>query len=282
MNSHGLGASARRLATMLSCIGLVGLATAACGSGSSGNGDYDLVSDGTLTVCTITSAPPNVFAKDDGTIVGAEADIARGMAENLDLDIDFQEYAFSGLIPGLQAHQCDTIISSLYIKPEREEIASFVPYLYSGSGVAVSRENPEGITGYDDSLCGVRAVSITGATGASLLDEKSDECESEGKEPIAVTRTDRAPDALQQILSGQMDAFMDTAELMGYYQKKSNGDFELVGKQVGKIQIGAATLKDNTGLHEALQGAFDKLDKSGKYDEILKDWGLQAQNIDNA
>lgn len=282
MSSPGLDASIRRLATTLSCVGLVGLAATACGSGSSGTGDYDLVSGGTLTVCAITSAPPNIYAEDDGTIVGAEADIARGMAKGLDLDIEFRKYAFAGLIPGLQAHQCDTIISSLYIKPEREEIVSFVPYLYSGSGVAVSADNPAGVTGYDDSLCGVRAISITGATGASLLDEKSDECESEGKPAIAITRTDRASDALQQITSGQMDAFMDTAELMGYYEKKSNGEFKQVGKQVGRIRIGAATLKDNTGLHKALQGAFNKLDRSGRYDEILKKWGLQAQNIDGA
>ncbi|NKX54480.1 ABC transporter substrate-binding protein [Arthrobacter mobilis] len=244
--------------------------------------DLPLVKDGVLTSCANFGTPPNIFAKEDGTPVGAEVDIAKSMAEEMGLETAFPEYAFSGLIPALQAKQCDVIISSLYIKPEREEIADFVPYLLSGSGVAVSKENPKNVTGYDDSLCGVRAVGITGATGASLLEEKAAECKSKGLEPVQVTLLDRSADALQQVMAGQSDAFLDTAELMGYYEKQSNGEFVVVGEPVGQIKIGAATLKENAELHEALQEAFNKVVDSGRYAEILKEWGLEAQNIANA
>lgn len=269
-------------------VAVLSLALVSCGngqgdsSGSTGESEtasLPLVNDGELASCANFSIPPNVFKEENGTPVGAEVDIAKGLAEELGLEIAFPEYAFAGLIPALQAKQCDVIMSSLYIKPEREEVANFVPYLVSGSAVAVSKENPADVTGYDDSLCGTKVVAINGATGATLLEEKSAECESAGLEPVEITLLDRSADALQQVISGQVDAFLDTAELMGYYEKQSDGEFVMVGETVGEIEIGAATLKENTELHDALQGAFDTLVESGRYDEILAEWGLETNSI---
>lgn len=269
----------------LALLSLLTLAACSSGGDSAGGGSdsgLGLVSDGTLTVCANLETPPNIYAEEDGTPVGVEVEIAQDMAEEMGLEIEFKEYQFSGLIPALQAGQCDTIISSLYIKPEREEIASFVPYLRSGSGVAVSEENPKGITGYDDSLCGVSAIGITGATGASLLEEKSAECETGGLDPIEITLTDKAADALQQVIAGQADAFMDTSELVGYYEKQSDGQFVPAGEPVGEIEIGAASIKDNTDLHDALQEAFEAIVADGRYGEILAEWGFEALDITQA
>lgn len=269
-------------------LALISLLTlAACSSGAeTAEGGSDsglgLVSDGTLTVCANLETPPNIFAEEDGTPAGVEVEIAQDMAEEMGLEIEFKEYNFAGLIPALQAKQCDTIISSLYIKPEREEIASFVPYLRSGSGVAVSKENPQNITGYDDSLCGVSAIGITGATGAGLLEEKSAECEAAGLEPIEITLTDKAADALQQVIAGQADAFMDTSELVGYYEKQSDGQFVAAGEAVGEIEIGAASLKENAELHDALQEAFDAVVADGRYAAILEEWGFESLDITQA
>lgn len=267
---------------------LVSLAAlGACGGGAAGeeegSGDeLSLVRDGALTICANLATPPNIFTDETGEPQGAEVDIAKAMAEGLDLEPDFREFNFSGLIPALQGGQCDVIISSLYIRPEREEIADFVPYLLSGSAVAVSEENPQGITGYDDSLCGVRALGITGATGAGLLEEKSEECEADGNPAIDITLIDRAADGLQLVISGQQDAMLDTAELAGYFEMQSEGAFQLVGEPFGEIEIGAATLKGVDGLHEALMGAFEETVESGRYAEILAEWGLEHQDIANA
>ena len=270
---------------------LVAVALAGCsqgagsGSGSSGSGDASdlgLVTDGTLTVCANLESPPNIYVEADGTPVGVEVEIADAMVEKMGLDIEFKEIAFSGLIAALQAKQCDTIISSLYIKPEREEVADFVPYLLSGSGVAVSDKNPAKITGFDDSLCGVSAIGITGATGASLLEQKSAECETNGDPAIDITLTDKAADALQQVIAGQADAFMDTAELVGYYETQSDGKFVVVGEPVDSIQIGAASLKGNDALHSALEDAFAEVVDDGTYADILEKWGFESADIANA
>lgn len=237
-----------------------------------------IIKEGKLTVCT-GDTPPNIFYDENNELQGVEIDIANSLAKGLGLTAAFEEYAFSGLIPALQAKQCDVIMGSLYIKPEREEIANFVPYLYSGTGVGVSKENPEDITGFDDSLCGKNVIGITGATGGAAAEELSKKCEDDGKKALEITLVDESTNAVQQVIAGQADAFIDTSEIMAFYEKESDGSFKMVGEPSGKIRIGAATLKDNTDLNEALDAAFTATVEDGTYAAILKEWSMEANDI---
>jgi polar amino acid transport system substrate-binding protein len=231
-----------------------------------------------LKVCTGDS-PPNIFYDENNELQGVEIDLANALADELGLTVSLEEYAFAGLIPALQAKQCDVIMGSLYIKPEREEIANFVPYLYSGTAVATQKDNPKNVTGYDDSLCGVRLVAINGATGATKAEEKSAECKAAGNPAIEITIVDEGANAVQQVLAGQVDAFIDTSEIVSFYQQQTEDDFVMAGDPFGKIRIGAATMKDNTELNEALDTTFQAIIDSGKYEQVLADWGVEANNI---
>lgn len=237
-----------------------------------------ILAENTLKVCTGDS-PPNIFYDENNELQGVEIDLANALAGELGLTTSLEEYAFAGLIPALQAKQCDVIMGSLYIKPEREEIANFVPYLYSGTAVATKKDNPKNVTGFDDSLCGVRLVAINGATGATKAEEKSAECKAAGKPAIEITIVDEGANAVQQVLAGQVDAFIDTSEIVSFYSQQTDGDFVMAGEPFGKIRIGAATLKDNTELNKALDTAFQALIDNGKYEKILADWGVEANNI---
>jgi polar amino acid transport system substrate-binding protein len=262
----------------------VALAVAGCAAPSAspeGEDDLGLFKDGDLTICANVETPPNIYVDDEGNRIGVEVDIANAMADQLGLTTNILEYDFAGLIPALQAHQCDTIISTLYIKPEREEIANFVPYLISGTAVAVSKENPANVTGVDDSLCGTTTIAINGSTGAVLLEEQSVECEENGLPKVEVTLLDSPADALQQVIAGQVDAFIDASEELSYFEAESDGAFVPVGEVVDTIRIGAATLKDNVALHEALQGAFDAIVEDGTYADILAKWKFEALDIAN-
>ncbi|WP_053385039.1 ABC transporter substrate-binding protein [Leucobacter celer] len=240
-----------------------------------------IIKEGQLTICTGDS-PPNIYYDENNELIGVEIDLANALAENLGLQTSLAEYAFAGLIPALQAKQCDVIMGSLYIKPEREEIANFVPYLYSGTGVGVAKENPRNVTGNDDSLCGLKVVAITGATGAAAADTRSEACEAAGKAPLNITLIDEGATAVQQVLTGQQDAFIDTSEIMGFYGQQSDGAITLVGEVSDKIRIGAATLKDNTELNEALAEAFQTMIDDGTYHAILEEWDVTGNDITQA
>ncbi len=49
---------------------------------------------------------------------------------------------FSGLIPALQARQCDAILSDLFVKDEPMQVLNFVPYMYSQEVLMVKAGTP--------------------------------------------------------------------------------------------------------------------------------------------
>jgi polar amino acid transport system substrate-binding protein len=93
---------------------------------------------GTLKICAPNDGtPPSVYHDETGALVGSEVDLGKALAAQMGLKPQFVESAFAAVIPTLQAKQCDVIMAQLYIKPEREAVVDFVPYLYSGTGISV-------------------------------------------------------------------------------------------------------------------------------------------------
>ncbi|WJS90896.1 ABC transporter substrate-binding protein [Microbacterium testaceum] len=276
-----------RIAAVAAVAGLAALGLSACSSSPAPAADTAsavatvaptaLRSADTLSICTTNlGSPPNITTDESGNLVGSEIDLAKAVAGRLGLTPDFVTVDFSALIPSLQATQCDVIMASLYIKPERKEVVDFVPYLTSATGVAVKQGADAGITGLDDSLCGKKVMVTVGTTAQDLAEKQSTTCTSEGKKPLDISTNNQATVGFQQLVSGQLDAYLDAAELIGYYQKQGTAGIEMVGDPTDAIDIGAATLKDNTALHDAIQKAFDDLVSTGDYENILRTWGQEA------
>ncbi|MBX7455531.1 ABC transporter substrate-binding protein [Mycolicibacterium sp. 3033] len=235
---------------------------------------------GTLKICAPNDGtPPNVYHDESGELIGSEVDLGKALAAQMGLKPQFVESAFAAVIPTLQAKQCDVIMAQLYIKPEREAVVDFVPYVYSGTGIAVAEEKPADVTGLDDSLCGKKVMVAVATTAESLAMEQSDKCTAAGKPAVDVNRSNQADVSLQQLQNGQVDAFMDTAETLGYYQTKTGAKIQTVGAPFGTIKIGAATLKGNTALHDAIAAALGELESNGTYGKILDEWGMSDLSI---
>ena len=235
---------------------------------------------GTLKICAPNDGtPPSVYHDETGALVGSEVDLGKAIAGNLGLTPQFVESAFAAVIPTLQAKQCDVIMAQLYIKPEREKVVDFVPYVWSGTGIAVSKDHPADITGLDDSMCGKKVIVAVATTAESLSQEQSDRCRAGGKQGVDITRNSHADVSLQQVQNGQVDAYLDTAESLGYYATKTGARIQMAGQPFGTIKIGAATLKGNTVLHNAIQDALNQVEADGTYNKILTQWGQTDLSI---
>jgi polar amino acid transport system substrate-binding protein len=235
-----------------------------------------VMTSGHLKVCTALSTgnPPTYYFDANQKPTGAEVDLAKAVGEKLGLSVDFFDVAFASIIPALQGKQCDVIMSSLYIKPEREKVVDFVPYLMSGSAVIVGKGNPRHVTGMDDSLCGLKMTATVGKTAALLAEDQRKKCASDGKPALQVTQVDSTTAGVQQVMTGQADAYAGELPVVLYYQHKQPGTFRMAGKSFGAIKVGAAVRKGNTKLAAALQKAFGELKSDGEYTAILKKWNL--------
>lgn len=279
----------KRSAQFAVLAGVSALVLSACGQGDIAEAEAEvevevsedaLVSEGNLTVCAALSMglPPNYHYDEANEATGMEVELAEHLASRMGLETVWVDVPFASIIPSLQAAQCDAIISSLYIRPEREEVVDFVPYMWQGQGIAVREENEEGITGPDDSLCGHSVATTIGTTAEQNMDEQAEECADSGDE-LEVVKFDNATNAAQSVTSGQQTALASETPTISYREQQTDGELTLTGDPYGMIQVGAAALPENTELTEALETAFEALQEDGTYEELLTEYNQADMNI---
>ena len=238
-----------------------------------------LVKDGQITYCSDISAPPLTFYDASQKAVGAEIELGDALAAQLGVRAEWANTGFNGIIPALQAKQCDAIISQLYIKPEREKVVDFVPYMYASNTLLVASKGAKDIKSADD-LCGRKAAGQTGTTVVQYLTDQSKQCEADGKAKIDIRQFTKDSDALQQLRLGLVDSYGTTLESAAYIVKQQPDTFAFVGEPFNRIKVGAATRKDNAALHDALTKALALVQKSGTYASTLKKWNLTGDDIE--
>ena len=271
---------------------LVALSLVACGGSSGGQPPSSgasaasggvsvpagaVLKAGQITYCSDLSAPPTGYLDASQKPIGAEVELGDAMAKAMGLKAVWANTAFSGIIPALQAKQCDAILSQLYIKPEREKVVDFIPYMHSSNTVLVSASATE-VTGLD-SLCGKKAAAQTGTTIAGSLKETGDKCTGAGKPAIDIRLFTKDSDALQQLRIGLVDAYGTTLEAAAYAMKQQPGTFAMAGEPFGLIKCGIATRKDNAELNVALKAALVAVQADGTYDSVLKSWNLSGDAL---
>ena len=136
--------------------------------------------DGKIVFGTDASYPPNEFTDTDGsTIIGMDVDLGNAVAQKLGLTAEFQNAAFSGIIPGIEAAKYELGMSSFSINDERVQTVDMVSYFSAGTSLAVKTGNPDGINA--DDLCG-KAVGVQAGTAqVEDLAARNTECTTTGK-----------------------------------------------------------------------------------------------------
>ncbi|OAN11457.1 amino acid ABC transporter substrate-binding protein [Photobacterium jeanii] len=94
---------------------------------------------GTLRVGLSTFVPWAMRNK-QGELIGFEVDVARRLAEDAGLKVEFIPTAWDGIIPALLAGKFDVIIGGLSITPQRNMSVLFTsPYAHSGVQLAANK-----------------------------------------------------------------------------------------------------------------------------------------------
>jgi len=77
----------------------------------------------------------------NGKLIGFEIDVARRLAEDMGVDIQFVPTKWSGIIPALLTGKFDVIIGGMGIRPDRNLKVNFtIPYEHSGMSLVASRK----------------------------------------------------------------------------------------------------------------------------------------------
>lgn len=247
---------------MLAAMAAGALALSACGGsseeGAGEAGGLNLVSEGSLTVCSDIPYPPFEF-EENGEYTGFDMDLMKEIASGMDLELAVQDVEFNGLQSGavLAARQCDIGASAVTITEERQANLAFSdPYYDSLQSLLVP-------TGSDvasiDDLAGKKVGVQQGTTGETYASENAPEAE--------LIQFPSDAEMYAAIQAGNVDALLqDLPVNLGHTEE---GEFTIAEEFKTDEQYGFIMAKEGSDeLVAAVNEQLTTLRDSGKYQEI--------------
>ena len=169
---------------------------------------------GTLRVGFSTFVPWAMTDK-TGEFIGFEIDVARRLAKDMGVEVEFVPTKWSGIIPALLTGKFDVIIGGMGITPERNVKVNFTaPYEYSGMDVLANKELAAGFDSLDDfDKAEVTLVARTGTTAHSAAEKYM---------PKATLKLfDDEAQCVQEVLNGRAHAMVASAPLPAHQAFKN-------------------------------------------------------------
>jgi polar amino acid transport system substrate-binding protein len=236
--------------------------------------------DGVLQVGSdIAYAPIEFFEEGTTTPVGLDIDLGDALAEELGVRAEFINTGFDGIIGALDVSRFDVIMSAMTITEGRSKEIDFVPYLSAGTDILVPKGNPKNIGGIED-LSDLAAGVELGTIQVDQLKAANEALKAAGKAEINISTFDVNPLAVEQLHLGRVDAVLADSPVVANDARLSEGELEALGLAIEAAPYGIGVRKTSTELKAAIENALQKLVASGKYDDILKTWGLEGGAIE--
>ncbi len=251
----------RKWTTVVVLLLAVSLVAAACGGGG---GEYDLVKEGTLTVCSDIPYPPFEF-EEGGSYTGFDVEIMGAIGDELGLDVEFIDSAFESITSGsaMVGGECDIAASAITIRPDREENVDFSdPYFDADQSLMVKVDSGiTSLTEFDGKRLGVQS----GTTGEGYAEANA----PAGAEIVGFAE------------SGQLFLAIEAGDIEGILQDLPVNAERLVGDDTLTIvetypteeKYGFAVKEEGKeALLEAVNDALATLRDNGTYDDLYDAW----------
>lgn len=233
-----------------------------------------------LKVGTSADFPPMSYKTDSGQIDGFENDMLKYLTGRLGDTFSWQQLDFNGLIPALQSHRLDAIVSGMYDTPERRQVVDFVDYMKIPLAVMGLKSNLSNLRNPSD-LCGKSVAYLVGSPPETTqLTQWSQQCKSQGKSAIKQVGYQSVAEAVANITNGRTDAELEGDIVVLYiantkYGSKLGVGFDVAG---GTSTIGMA-VKKNSPLLPTLKQATSAYIASPQYCADAKKWQLTAGDL---
>lgn len=221
---------------------------------------------GELRIAMTGAYPPFSLIDGQNQVVGFDADIGSEIARRLGVEPVIVTNAWDGILPSLLAGKFDTIVGSMTITDQRQEVVDFVgPYYRSGRAVFV-RAGEAGSFGDLASLSGHNVGVTLGETHEKWASEQ---------DGWTVRTYKGLPELLLELENKRIDAIVidQIPGLVAIKDGKAMEQATLADYPFeGDDRIGIAIRKDNPELMAAMQTALDDMQADGTYEAISMKW----------
>ncbi len=220
---------------------------------------------GVLRVGVSPNMPPLIY-RQDGQIVGLEAEFAKGLAQHLGRRLELVEVGWDDQIPYLEKGRTDIIMSGMSITDLRRiRIAFSTPYAKTGQMALIRREDIQRFrTGYY-SLVEIPSIgAVRDTTGDIFIRSRFPDTRK-----LFFKSLD---DGVRALLRRKVDVLMHDAPAVMLAAAKFENNLAPIPKMFTNEYLAGGVRKDNTALLEQANGYIAALKKGGRLQEMVNRW----------
>jgi polar amino acid transport system substrate-binding protein len=250
---------------LVAALATAGIA-AGCGDDGGGDNELGLITEGTLFVGVDTPYPPFEQGQPPN-VSGYDIDVLNTIADNLGLEVKYQDTGFATIFRDVGAGQFDTAAAASTIKPGREKQVDFTDPYYASATALVVAEGSD-IASVDD-LSG----KIVGTQDATIQEDYANE-ETDASEVRAFPE---GTNALSSLLTGAVDAaLIDEAVAADAIEKQGGLEIADSFAAITPDLFGFAIAPENDALREAMNEQLAAMKEDGTLAELYnKTFGSQ-------
>ncbi len=221
-----------------------------------------LITPGTITVGTLSDAPPNIYIDKDGKFTGYDNELLRAMGEKLGLKVEFKSTDFSALLAQVQNKQFDVGSSSISTTDKRRETVGFTNG-YDFGYMAVVAKTDSAVKGFANLSADTRIAVVQGTVQDDYVTNTLK------LEPVRFSDYNTA---YANLKNGQVDAWVAPSQQATGQVK--DGDGTVIAESVVNTQnfTAYAVNSENKPLIDALNSALDAVITDGTWAKLTKEW----------
>lgn len=223
---------------------------------------------GKLVVTTEAGYAPFEFLDENDNVIGLDASLAQALANDLGVELDIQNIAFTSVVPEVQAGNADMAIAGLTPNADRKKSVDMSDMYYEGGQcVLILAENADKYT-TKESLDGQLVATQSGALQETIREEQFSNTEPlllpDFPQCIANLKTGECAAVLIDTISAEQ--YMQTVEGLAISEIPVEVDPEEGGNSV-------AVMKGNTDLLDWVNERIAEYKAEG----LLDQWFAEAQ-----
>jgi len=227
-----------------------------------------------LRVGVTPDSPPMIF-RQKGEISGAEADMARMLAKELDRPIQFVDLRWEQEIPALLEGSIDIIMSGMTITDARKVRINFTyPYLKSGLVIAMRAGDASKYDSLKTILDSFPTTGvIKGTTGEAYVRRNFPPA-------VRIVALPTIKDAVIELKQGRIDIFVDDAPAIAWLVSENEADIKGLWEPLNEENLGWGVRRNDEAFMDHVNTILRNWKKDGTLKEILLRWLPYWKNFD--
>ncbi len=221
-----------------------------------------VIDSGVLRVGVLPDYPPWGYRGAGGEYEGYDVDIAKSLAEALEVKLEILALEAPARVPSLASGKVDVVIACLTPTNNRAKVIDFtIPYASAGLVPMVKADNNE-VKSYKD-LEGKEVAVVRGGT-PDWFTEKA-------VPGVKLVRFDTIADAYAAFRTGKVGIFVEEDTFV-YLEAKKNPEYKAIGEPFSRELISFGVKKDDQDWLNYLNNFLTNFRFTGENKELYKEW----------